>query len=241
MTTSGNFRDAIQQVAQTRATQSRTFQFESASDAVKEPKPKRLFEASGKPTSRNSSQTGQTPAEADSTMPPTPPAAVACGASTAKATHVIDPADGFEFGAGISALVGNSLVVSRAGEAPDHSLPVWRQSSDQEGTDKPVLPITDASRAPFVSESSLLPASTQDDDGASQPRILSGESVEEKPPASKANGAERSPSDARDNGFSHLPIGQGSARSGTRSLPFGPNRKPAKSARVRRTESNVPV
>ena len=203
MTTSGNFRDAIQQVAQTRATQSRTFQFESASDAVRDQN-QRGFQGDRKADKRNSSQTGQTPEEVNSIKPPTPSAAVACGASIAKATHVIDPADGFEFGAGISALVGNSLVVSRAGEVPDHSLPVSRQA----GTDQPVLRITDASRAPFVSESSLLPASTQDDDGASQPRISSGESAEEKPPASKANGAERSPSDAPDHGSNHLPIGQ---------------------------------
>ena len=77
-------------------------------------------------------------------MPPTPLVAVACGAGAATATQVIDPADGLEFGAGISALVGNSLVVSRAGEVPDHSLP--RQIPRQAGTDQPVLRITDASR-----------------------------------------------------------------------------------------------
>ena len=196
----------MQQVAQTRPTQSRTFQFESASDAVKEQN-QRAIRGVRKPDSLNSAQMGQTPAEADSTMPPTPSAAVACGASIAKATHVIDPADGFEFGAGIPAPVGNSLVVSRAGEAADHSLPVWRQSSDQEGTDKSVPRHADELPAPFVPGSFSVPPAAQGDDGESQPRISSGESVLEKPTVSKPNGPKVSPSEAPDSAFNRLPIG----------------------------------
>ncbi len=202
MAASGNFHETLQQVAQVCAGQPRTIQSDSTFGAVKDQNQKAI-RSTRKSDRLNSSQTRQTPEDADSSMPPAPSTAVVCGATPA-APQIIDQADGAETGYGVPKPVGDALGVSSTSKVPDHSLPV----SHPARTDKPAVHITDGLRAPFISESSWLPPSTQGDDGASQLTTFSGESMLEKPTVSKANGPQGSASEAPDSAFSHLPTGK---------------------------------
>ncbi len=198
----------MQQVDQAGPAQPRPFQFDSTTDAVKDQN-QRAIQAARKGGTRNSSQTGQTPGEADSTMPPNPLVAVACGAGAATATQILDPADGLEFGGGSFKPVGNSLGVSCTPEVPNHSLPLSNQSPAQAWTHDPVLRSMNELQPPFVPGSSSLLSAARGDDGESQLRVSCGESLLEKPTALKPNGAEASRSEAADSTFSHLPMERG--------------------------------
>ena len=101
MVNGGNFHETMQQVDQAGPAQPRPFQFDSTTDAVKDQN-QRAIQAARKGGTRNSSQTGQTPGEADSTMPPNPLVAVACGAGAATATQILDPSDGLELAEDLS-------------------------------------------------------------------------------------------------------------------------------------------